>query len=70
MQIPTNIPSKLPAAAAPNARAVDGDYKTKGVGHEIKDADGDYKPQQVKAASSATASSAVLYVLSNLKKGG
>lgn len=55
-----------------NVRAADGDYKTKGAGHEVKDADGDYKPTQVAAPTSAAASSSsgVQSALTTLTKGG
>ncbi|MFI5012351.1 MAG: hypothetical protein ACHQAY_08390 [Hyphomicrobiales bacterium] len=54
-------------AASPNARAADGDYKTKGVGRStVKDADGDYKP----TTSQAKSSSAVQAAVTGLKLGG
>ncbi|SEE81262.1 hypothetical protein SAMN05444161_7265 [Rhizobiales bacterium GAS191] len=50
-----------------NARAADGDYKTKGVGRSaVKDADGDYKP----TSTQATSSSPVQAALTLLKLGG
>ena len=61
---------------ASTARAADGDYKTKGIGHEVKDSDGDYKPTKPTAAnppaSSAAAASSprVQVALSALQKGG
>ncbi len=55
--------------AAAAARAADGDYKTKGVGHEVKDADGDYKSTAAPSSATSTTSSAALAVLSALKRG-
>jgi hypothetical protein len=50
-----------------NARAADGDYKTKGIGRStVKDADGDYKPASAQAQSTAAVQSA----LTRLKLGG
>jgi hypothetical protein len=47
-------------AAAQNARAADGDYKTKGLGRStVKDADGDYKPSSAQAKSSAAVQAAL-----------
>jgi hypothetical protein len=67
-----NAASAAPAvqntpAVSQNARAPDGDYKTKGHHRStVKDADGDYKP----TTSQSTSSSAVQATLSNLKLGG
>ena len=73
----TNSSVLVPQTPAPNAstaQAVDGDYKTKGVGHEVKDADGDYKPTKASSgaptSSAATSSSAVQAALTSLTKGG
>ena len=54
------------------ARAADGDYKTKGLGHEVRDADGDYKatPKVQVATAAAGASNAVRGALIDLPKGG
>ncbi|MFI5012762.1 MAG: hypothetical protein ACHQAY_10470 [Hyphomicrobiales bacterium] len=50
-----------------NARAADGDYKTKGPGRSsVKDADGDYKASSAPAKSSP----AVQAALTGLKLGG
>ena len=59
----------LPRAAAP-ARAADGDFKTPGQGHAVKDSDGDYKPGSAPASAAATSSSTVLAAVTALKKGG
>jgi hypothetical protein len=54
-------------AASQNARAADGDYKTKGVGRaSVKDADGDYKPKSAQAQSTSVVQAA----LTTLKQGG
>ncbi len=76
--IAASVTTPTSAPTSSTARAVDGDYKTKGVGHEVKDADGDYKPNAkaatVQASSIAAAatksSSAVRDALINLPKGG
>ena len=65
-----NSAGSAPAAPAPavshNARAVDGDYKTKGVGRSsVKDSDGDYKP-----TTQAKSTTAVQAALTLLKQGG
>ena len=61
-------PQTTPPLAS-NAKAADGDYKTKGAGRStVKDGDGDYKPTQSSAA--ATSSSAVQSAVTNLKAGG
>lgn len=56
------------------ARAADGDYLSKGVGHEVKDADGDYKPTAVAVSSAASPagkpSASVQAALASLVKGG
>jgi len=63
----TTVPAVQAKVASSNARAADGDYKTKGVGRAtVKDADGDYKP----ATAQATSSRAVQAALSILKLGG
>jgi hypothetical protein len=49
------------------ARAVDGDYTTRGAGRSTsKDSDGDYKP----VTTQATASGSVQAALTSLKSGG
>jgi hypothetical protein len=66
--VPNTATSSAPlAAAAKVARAADGDFKTKGVGHEVKDADGDYKPTNSAASKSA---SATLSALTSMRLGG
>lgn len=70
-------------AAQAGARAADGDFKTKGVGHEVRDADGDYKQTKaapgvqsapgVQAASTSGAAAStgrVLAALLDLRTGG
>ena len=59
-----------PARAAAPTRAADGDFKTPGQGHAVKDSDGDYKPSGAPASAAATSSSAVLAAVTGLKKGG
>lgn len=56
---------------ASTARAADGDYKTKGAGHTVKDSDGDYKPNAPAPSSgpAATTSSTTLAALTMLKAG-
>ena len=58
------------AAAAATTRAADGDYKTKGAGHEVKDSDGDYKPVATSTPTSTPIAGGTLSALSMLKKGG
>ncbi len=73
-----SITSSISAPTSSTARAADGDYKTKGVGHEVKDADGDYKQTaktsalQVSstAAAAVTSSNTVRGALLDLPKGG
>jgi hypothetical protein len=67
--------SSATTAATANARAADGDYKTKGSGHTVKDSDGDYKPTSKTTTApptspAATSSNAVQAALANLTKGG
>lgn len=68
----TSSTTSLQAALkASTARAPDGDYKTKGNGHMVKDSDGDYKAN-TPAASSGPAgrtASATLAALTMLKAG-
>lgn len=69
--ISTSSPPPAPASAATKApRAADGDYKTKGVGHEVKDADGDYKPTSSSASAAATTAGSTLSALTSLQRGG
>jgi hypothetical protein len=73
MVSPISSTSAAPVqAASQNARATDGDYKTKGPGRATtKDADGDYKAASVTSVSAQLRSSpAVQAILSNLKLGG
>ena len=66
-----STPPAAPAlAAAKVARAADGDYKTKGVGHEVKDSDGDYKPTNSSASAASTTASSTLSALTSMKLGG
>lgn len=73
----TSVASHSPIAnmqatiKAANSRAMDGDYKTAGVGHAVKDSDGDYKatPTAGTGAAARTASSTLAAVMS-LSKGG
>ena len=58
------------SASAKVARAADGDYKTKGIGHEVKDADGDYKPTNPTGSAAATTASSTLSALTSMKLGG
>ena len=54
------------------ARAAAGDYLTKGAGHTVKDADGDYKPTVggASAVSPAKVSASTAAALASLSKGG
>ena len=73
MQVSLNTASTVATTqASATARAADGDYKTRGVGHEVRDSDGDYKATPVAAPTSAAASSssAVQSALTQLTKGG
>lgn len=67
-----SVSTQASTKAASTARAADGDYKTKGLGHEVKDSDGDYKPQKATPPTSAaaTSSTSVQAALLNLVKGG
>lgn len=74
----SSLTTNISAQHVLTARAADGDYKTRGVGHEIKDADGDYKqtsaPPALQAGSTSVAASrssnGVLAALVDLTKGG
>lgn len=69
--ISTPAPSMVPASApAKVARAADGDFKTKGVGHEVKDADGDYKPTNATGSAAASTASSTLSAVTSMKLGG
>ena len=67
-------PPQASAASTQQAsvRAADGDYKTKGIGHEVKDADGDYKPTKptVSSAPASAPSASLQTALLGLTKGG
>lgn len=63
--------SLLANQKAATARAADGDYKSPGAGHRIKDADGDYKPAPGPMASApASVASTTQSALASLKLGG
>lgn len=68
----TNSTTSLQTALkASTARAPDGDYKTKGSGHMVKDSDGDYKASTAVASSGSAGkiASATLAALTMLKAG-
>jgi hypothetical protein len=69
-QTALSTPPAAPALAAKVARAADGDYKSKGVGHEVKDSDGDYKPTNSTASAASTTASSTLSALTSMKLGG
>lgn len=75
--IPIGSTTSAQQAAAPQlsatARAADGDFLTKGAGHTVKDADGDYKPSAAGVSAvvpTAKVSASVQAALASLTKGG
>ncbi len=62
----SSVSSTSPIAPAPavsvKATAADGDFKTKGAGHEVKDADGDYRPTAASSTAATTLSAVTLLV--------
>ena len=68
---PTAATDVTAFAKMANARAADGDYKTFGPGHRVKDTDGDYKAAPTPSRSGAASTAApTLAALTSLSKGG